>query len=240
MANDQIRDDKPRSVERTADMLIRVFEDKIKHGELKDGDPLPPEREIVETYGVSRTVVREAVQALANRGLVEARPRFRPVVRRPSYEAAIAMVSTVVTQLLGEKGGVRNLFETRTLIEAGLVRHAADAATPSDISKLARALHANKNAIEDSLQFYDTDRAFHRVFYEISGNPVLVATHKAFVQWLSPHWEQMPHLAQRNTENFEAHQAIFDAIQNGDADTAETALRRHLEKAWDQVRDTFG
>lgn len=239
MANDQIRKDKPGSAERAADMLIRVFEGKIKDGALRDGDPLPPEREIVETYGVSRTVVREAVQALANRGLVEARPRFRPVVRRPSYEAAMEMVSAVVTQLLNEKGGVRNLFETRILIEAGLVRHAAKAATPSDISKLARALHANKNAIEDSSRFYDTDRVFHRVFYEVSGNPALVAMHKAFVQWLSPHWEQMAHLAQRNTENFEAHQAIFDAVQKGDADAAELSLRRHLDNAWEQVRDTF-
>jgi len=240
MANDHIREPLPPGQGRAADMLVQILVDQIKSGALKEGDALPPEREIVETYGVSRTVVREAVQTLASRGLVDARPRFRPVVRRPSYETAMDTVGTLVSQLLGEKGGVRNLFEMRILIEAGLVRNAATSATPLVLSKLARALHANKHAIEDSDRFYDTDRAFHRVFYEVSENPVMIATHKAFVEWLSPHWGQMEHLAQRNSENYEAHQTIFDAIQKGDADAAEAALRRHLEQAWDQVRDTFG
>ena len=70
---------------RAADDLFRTFEQLINSGALVDGQPLPPEREIVETYGVSRTVVREAVLALANKGLVEARPRFRPVVRKPTF-----------------------------------------------------------------------------------------------------------------------------------------------------------
>lgn len=240
MANDQGRDMLPPAGGRAADMLVDLFARQIQHGELEVGDALPPEREIVETYGVSRTVVREAVQTLANRGLVEARPRYRPVVRRPSYDTAMETVGTMVGQLLGEEVGVRNLFEARVLIEVGLARMACKSATASDVSRLARALHANKHAIEDSERFYDTDRVFHRIFYEIAGNPVLLTAHKAFVDWLSPHWKQMEHLAQRNVENFEAHQAIFDAVQRADPDAAEAHLRRHLENAWEQVRHTFG
>ena len=224
---------------RAADNLFRIFAARIESGDLKEGQALPPEREIVETYGVSRTVAREAVQALANRGLVEARPRYRPIVRRPSYEAAIETAETVVSQLLSAPGGVRNLFETRVLIEAGLVRQAARSATPAQIALLGRALAANKSAIADSEWFYDSDFEFHRIFYEISENPVLLAVHKAFVQWLSPHWTQMADLEDRNASNYAAHALIFNAIREGDADAAEAALRAHLAEAWAQVRDTF-
>ncbi|MEM7718103.1 MAG: FadR/GntR family transcriptional regulator [Pseudomonadota bacterium] len=239
MAKDQADEIDGGSKERAADRLFQTFVEKIESGALRDGDALPPEREIVATYGVSRTVAREAVQALASRGLVEARPRYRPIVRRPSFEAAFQTVGTMVERVLREKGGVRNMFETRILIEAALVRRAASVATVSQVSQLARALYANKRSVEDSQRFYETDQAFHRVFYEIAENPVLVATHAAFVEWLSPHWVQMTDLVERNERNFEAHQAIFDAIQNGDPDAAERALCAHLEEAWAQVRDTF-
>ncbi len=239
MAKDGVREERAANRGRAADELFRTFSEMIARGELKEGDTLPPEREIVETYGVSRTVAREAVQALANRGLVEARPRFRPVVRRPSFESAIDSMGSVVSQLMGEPDGVRNLFETRILTEAGLAREAARHATPADISKLARALQANREAIHDSVQFYETDRRFHGLLFEMTGNPVLIATHRAFVEWLAPQWVQMQKLRDRNATNYEAHVEIFDAIQKGDPDAAEAALRRHLAEAWEQVRGTF-
>jgi len=73
---------------RAADDLFMEFEKMINTGKLANGDALPPEREIVETYGVSRTVVREAILALSNKGLVDAKPRFRPVVRKPDFDIA--------------------------------------------------------------------------------------------------------------------------------------------------------
>ncbi len=224
---------------RAADALFEVFAEQISTGVLKDGDALPPEREIVEVYGVSRTVAREAVQALANRGLVEARPRFRPVVKRPSYETAMSTLGSVVARLLSAPDGVKDLFDTRVLLEAALVRQAAQSASASDLSRLKSALEANAAAIEDSDVFYETDRDFHGVLYSIPGNPVLLSVHKAFAEWLSPHWMKMARLPERNAENFKAHSAIFEAVLMRDADNAEQALRDHLASAWTQVRDTF-
>ncbi len=125
---------------RAADDLFRHFAEMINSGVLREGDPLPPEREIVATYGVSRTVAREAVLALANRGLVEARPRYRPVVRKPSYDTAIETVENVVARLLTQPGRVKDLFDTRILIEAALVRQAAADAKKEDIAALTLAL----------------------------------------------------------------------------------------------------
>lgn len=224
---------------RAADALFQHFSEMINSGALRDGQPLPPEREIVQTYGVSRTVVREAVLALANKGLVEAKPRFRPVVRTPSYETAMDTVGSVVARLLQEPGGVYNLFETRIMIEVSLARQAALRATQDDIAQLQQALVANEAAIEDSAAFYATDMAFHKVLYLIPGNPLLPAIHRAYVSWMEPQWSRMPRLNQRNRDNFNAHAAVFDGIVAQDPDRAEQALRVHLDAAWQQVHMTF-
>ena len=226
--------------DRAASALIAEFERQILDGTLGNGEPLPPEREIVQAYGVSRTVVREAVLALSNKGLIDARPRFRPVVRAPDYDAAVTAVGSVVTRLLSAKGGVKNLFDIRIMMEAALVREAAAAASREHIARLKTALEANRAAIDDSETFYETDVAFHRVFYEVPDNPVLPSLHRAYTDWLSPQWSRMPRLPDRNRRNYEAHKAIFEAILLRDPDAAEAALRRHLDAAWAQVRETFG
>lgn len=224
---------------RAADRLFRAFEEQINSGALRVGDTLPTEREIVATYGVSRTVAREAVLALANKGLVEAKPRFRPVVIKPSYDTAMRTVDNVVGRLLRAPGGVANLFDSRTLLEAALVRAAALNCDKAGIAALQHALDENGAAVENSEEFYATDMAFHRVLYEVTGNPVFPAVHNAYFTWLAPHWSNMPRLPERNRINYLSHQKIFEAILHRDPDAAETALRQHLADAWDQVKETF-
>jgi DNA-binding FadR family transcriptional regulator len=225
---------------RAADLVVRHLAEQIRTGALADGQPLPPERDLMEAFGVSRTVVREAVRSLSSRGLIEALPRHRPVVRKPGYDAAIDAVGSVVSHLLGEAGGVKNLFDTRIMIEAALVRQAAQEAKREDIAALRTALERNAAAIEDSDDFYRTDTAFHGVLYDIPRNPVLPAIHRAYTTWLAPQWSQMPRLPARNRMNNQAHAAIFEAILMRDPDAAEARLREHLDRAWAQLRETFG
>ena len=224
---------------RAADQLVAAFERQILDGDLSAGDPLPPEREIVQGHGVSRTVVREALRVLAGKGLIITRPGYRPVVAQPGYDAAIDVVGSVVAQLLGQPGGVLSLFDVRIRMEASLVRDAAQTASSEDIANLEQALAANEAAIHDSAQFYQTDVAFHGILYDIPGNPALPAIHRAYTGWLSPQWSKMPRMPSRNQTNFDAHRAIFEAILRRDADRAEAALRAHLDFAWQQVSSTF-
>jgi len=225
---------------RAADSVVRGIEEGIRSGALAPGQPLAPERELMAEFGVSRTVVREAVRTLSSRGLIEARPRHRPTVRKPGFDAAVEAVEGIVTRLLSEGEGVKNLFDTRILIEAALVRQAALEARKEDIAALRQALEANNAAIPDSGRFYETDVAFHEALYRITGNPVLVAIHKAYTMWLAPQWSRMPRLPERNRAHYAAHAAILTAILSRDPDGAEDALRTHLAAAWKQVRETFG
>ncbi|MEM8804046.1 MAG: FCD domain-containing protein, partial [Pseudomonadota bacterium] len=218
-----------KASERAADKLFRYFVEQIRSGDLREGATLPPEREIVETHGVSRTVVRETVQALANKGLVEARPRFRPVVRRPDFDAAFDTVDTIVRELLADQKGVKNLFDTRIMVEVSLVRGASRAASQTDLSALQAALVANEAAVDDNSLFFRTDVAFHGVLFQMSRNPLLMSLHRAYVSWLSPQWTKMPRNPERNANNYRAHRKVYDAVLARDADAAEDALRAHLD-----------
>lgn len=226
--------------ERAADPIVSVLETRILSGELKNDEPLPPERDLIQEFGSSRTVVREAISELATRGLIELRPRYRPMVRKPDYSTLLNATGTIVRYLLNEPGGVQNLYQTRIFIERGLVRDAALSATKDDIAELKAALQANEQAIRDSREFFRTDIAFHGVLYRTGDNPILPAVHEGFSAWLSPKWAQMAPSAERNQTNYLAHKAIYDAILERDPARAELALVEHLRVAWSYVEDTFG
>ncbi|WP_316776404.1 FCD domain-containing protein [Sedimentitalea todarodis] len=225
--------------DRAADRVVAVLERRIYSGELHDGQMFPSEREIIGEFSVSRTVAREAVKILVGRGLLEDRPRHRPIVRKPGYGTVTNVLGGLVQHLIGQPGGVGQIFEVRIFVEAGLVRLAATDATKDDIRHLREALNRNWDCIEDSEAFYESDKDFHAVFYTIPGNPVFPAIHHSFCDWLDGHWRMMPRLPERNRRNFEAHESILNAILERDPDQAERLLRSHLNDAWLQVKDTF-
>lgn len=224
---------------RVADSVVAQLEQRILSGELANGTPLPAERDLMEDFGASRTVIREAILALSNRGLIENKPRYRPIVRKPDYETVLNATGKIVQNLLTETGDVKNLYDSRVFIERGLVREAAVAATKDDIADLKSALAANCAAISDSIAFYDTDVAFHGVLYRVPKNPIFPAIHMGYTAWLAPHWDKMLRSPERNELNFHAHEAILAAIMERDPDAAEEALKSHLDAAWEHVRTTF-
>lgn len=225
---------------RAADQIIASIEARIYNGSFADGEPLPAERDLMGEFSASRTVVREAITALGARGLIDQRPRFRPVVRKPDYGTALRNVEAVVRHLLAERDSLHDLFQTRIFLERALVREAALNARKEGIDALRIALEANRRAVPDSGDFYETDTAFHGVLYRIPGNPIYPAVHDAYRTWLAPHWDRMPRSPERNAVNFASHRAIFESIIARDPDAAEEALARHLMAAWEFVRATIG
>jgi DNA-binding FadR family transcriptional regulator len=224
---------------RAADAVIAKLEEQIVTGVLENNVPLPAERHLMEQFNASRTVIREAIATLSNRGLIESKPRFRPVVKKPDYATALTAVGGIVRHLLSERSGVKNLYDSRVFIERALVRQAALAAQKGDIQHLTEALAENKSAIDNSEAFYATDVAFHGVLYNIPRNPIFPAIHEGYTSWLAPHWEKMLRSPERNLVNYKSHEAILGAIVERDPDAAEEALVNHLKAAWEYVRVTF-
>lgn len=229
----------PETESRAADAIIQELEKQIINGSLPDGARLPAERDLMHQFLASRTVVREAITALSARGLVENRPRFRPVVRKPDFQHAMDAIDGSIKHLLSNHAGVKNLYESRIFVERMLVRDAATSARKSDVERLTIALSNNKRFIKHSLDFYYTDIAFHGVLYSIPDNPIFPALHNSYTGWLKPNWIKMPRSPERNLVNYLSHEAIYNAIVVRDPDAAEAALSRHLNSAWEYVRATF-
>lgn len=224
---------------RAADAIVADLESQIVSGQLRNNGPLPAERELMEQFGASRTVIREAISMLSNRGLIESKLRFRPIVRKPDYTTVLNATGNVVQHLLNEPGGVENLYRSRVFMEQSLVRQAATSATKQNISDLKIALAANKEAINDSEQFYLTDNAFHGVLYQIPQNPIFTTLHEGYTSWLAPQWLRMQRLPDRNLLNYQAHKAILESIMERDPDAAEEAMIVHMKAAWEQLQVTF-
>jgi DNA-binding FadR family transcriptional regulator len=224
---------------RAADIVILTLEEEIQSGLLLNDKPLPVERNLMKRFNVSRTVIREAIAALSNRGLLESKPRFRPIVKKPGYMDAFNAMGNIVVPLLAQQDGVKNLYESRVFFERALVREAATSARRDDIHELREALLVNERAIDDLDNFFTTDVAFHRVLYKIPRNLIFPAIHHAIVSWLSPHWDKMPRSAERNRISYKSHERIFLAIEDRDPDGAEEALVNHLNAAWEYVRVTI-
>ncbi|WP_251882371.1 FCD domain-containing protein [Grimontia kaedaensis] len=237
--NKLVTEDSAINKGRVADEIIDELERQIVSGQLKDSAPLPSERAMMETFNASRTVIREVIVALENRGLIINRARYRPIVKKPDYKTALDAVGGIVKHFISNKPDVKHLYDMRVFVERMLVRDAAAKATKQDIQLLKAALAENKAAMGDSQRFYQTDKAFHATLYQISGNPIMPTVHQGFTSWLAPHWDMMDRDLEKNQNNYAAHEAIYIAILERDPDAAEQALVSHLDTSWQQVSSTF-
>jgi GntR family transcriptional regulator, sialic acid-inducible nan operon repressor len=235
--------DRPSPLARAGQRPSAAFHDRlasvILRGDFAVGNPLPSERELMRQFGVSRSVVRETIIALANKGLLKTRSGYRPVVSRPDYDSALESMDQLMAHLIAEEGGVKNLFDSRVFFEAALARWAALNARKEDIQDLKQKLLCNRESIGIRTDFEATDVAFHDVLYAIPHNPVYPAIHRAYVDWLRKPWSCIESTAEIDLMMYGGHEAISKAIIARDPDLAEEALRRHLNTAWEFVRSNF-
>src|ERR1043166_7596037 len=94
--------------------VVNQIHDLLREGSFKAGDQLPSERELAETFKVSRTSVREALRALEAQGLIESRTGAGNFIAELPVESLVAPLATI---LLEEKDALADIFEMRKLIE---------------------------------------------------------------------------------------------------------------------------
>ena len=119
------------------DRLMR----RIQSGEIRPGDQLPPERELMELYGVGRPAIREALQAMERSGIVEISHGERARVVVPTAQDLIAQIGSGARHLLQvQPDTMEHLKQARIFLEAGTARMAAERATPEDVALLRRRI----------------------------------------------------------------------------------------------------
>ena len=210
--------------------IVERIEGLILEGSLALGEQLPSERELMTTFNVGRTAVREALFALNRMGLVSIQNGERAMVTRPSASALLDELSPAIRHLLQAPGGIQNFQNAREMFEVALVRHAAANATTDDLAQLAAALERNQGALTDTKAFIETDVGFHFVLAEITRNPIFIYLHAAMANWLKEQRETSDHRPSSRERAFRAHARICKAVTHHDANAAERAMREHLDE----------
>jgi DNA-binding FadR family transcriptional regulator len=129
-----------------------------------------------------------------------------------------------------------HLKEARVFLEVGMVRLAAEKATPEDVQRLQVRHETHKASLATLDQFLKRDMEFHREIARISGNPIFPAIVEALFGWASAYYQTIVRAPGAEQLTLTEHQRIIDAIAQGNAAEAAQAMSDHLNRASDLYR----
>jgi DNA-binding FadR family transcriptional regulator len=216
------------------EQLAHELSAQIVSGRLASGAAIPSEPELVAEYGVSKTVVRETVQALSAAGLVRIHHGKRTTVL-PEEEWNI-LNPLVQLAFRTEKLAapvVQELYALRIVLEPAAARWACSHGGADEIAALQSTLASMDEALAagDPADFLEHDRFFHFAIADASGNRVLRAIVRDIHEVIRTSWL----LTQPSQEDmqtvYEQHTTIAAAIADRDEDAAAAEMQRHLEWA---------
>lgn len=214
-------------VGRSYEQIVRQIRDAIRDGRLAPGQKLPPERELGESFGVGRGVVREAIKVLAAMGLVEPRQGSGTFVRPepiPSVERAL------VLSVQPEEHSLARLFEFRRRLE-GLAAHAAarrrdDRQAETILAEAAATERAAET--DDGDAFARFDGRFHAAVYAAADNPYLLVSLGAVREMQREVVHLFAGLPGSMAVAAGHHLRVAEAIAARAAEAAEAAMEEHV------------
>jgi GntR family transcriptional repressor for pyruvate dehydrogenase complex len=215
-----------------AGVVMQRIEDYVRDRPLGPGDLLPAQHELARQLGVSRPVVREALQGLAARGVLEIRPGSGVYVGDPAgYLPGRDELEIETHQAALEA------LEARMVVEVEMAALAAERATAEDFARMDRELARLKRAASRRQPTAQITSDFHRALARSCHNTMLyrmgqLLTRARVAQGLRVE-QAMPDIA---AGEYESHRRLRDAIARGDPAIARNAMRHHLEVAhgWEE------
>lgn len=229
---------RPRRVKGLVNEVMESLASSIRQGDIKPGDKLPTESEIVARFDVSRTVVREAISRLQANRLVETRHGVGTFALAPqdssNFQIADVDFATVADVIA--------LLELRISLETEAAGLAAQRRTEQNLQAMQSMLDAFIAAIEGDSDALPSDFQFHMEVARATGN-------RHFADLMSYLGTMIIPRARVNTPNsapegrlaylqrvHSEHESIFSAIRNQDTDAARAAMRTHLANSKDRLK----
>ena len=228
----------PRRPRTLATGVVDALSERIRVGQLRAGDKLPTEAEIMEEFGVSRTVVREAISKLQAAGLVRTRHGVGTfvvgVVDAPTFRIDVEQLATV--------RDVIAVLELRISLETEAAALAAVRRTEENLAAMRGALDAFTEAVESEGDTVQPDFRFHLEIARATQNPHFGELMSYVGTLLIPRTRvNTAHAA--DTERHEylrrvngEHESIINAIANQDPEGARAAMRTHLANSRERLR----
>jgi len=221
----------PIQTERLYEQIVNQIEQRIIAGDLKVGDQLPPENELAEQFGVSRTAVREAVKALREKRLVEIRIGKGTFITNAAPETMRRSLGLIMK--LGAANSSAHLVEVREILEPEIAALAATRITEEYISAMQQAVVTMDTALDDVVVFVEADLDFHLALAEGTQNPIIPILMDSIIDMLREQRKRIG-LASGGLERGQFHhKRILDAVIHRDSQAARQAMQDHLQ----QVRE---
>lgn len=226
---------RPRSL---ALELVEALGDRIRDGRLAAGDKLPTEAEFMAEFGVSRTVVREAISKLQASGLVQTRHGIGTFVVGLGDAAPFRLAPEQFATLRD----VIAVLELRIGIETEAASLAAQRRNTGNLRQMRAALDAVAAAVEEGRDAVGPDFQFHLEIARATQNAHFAELMSSLGTMIIPRArldampdlddEQRQYLKRVNSE----HESIYDAIRNQDSEAARAAMRTHLANSRERRR----
>ncbi|QJE94957.1 FadR/GntR family transcriptional regulator [Luteolibacter luteus] len=213
-------------MQRRSAQIAGELEQEVLAGKLPPGDRLPSEEKLCERFGVSRTVIREAIQQLRGRGLLRTLKGSGTYIADPSLESLGNAVESY--SVLAEESDFLELIDFRILIETECARLAAKNAGEAVIRELRRILDTMEKVRGAKDKFSKADIAFHLAIARGSGNGIysilLGALEKRCIEYAQANRGD----GDWSTPVIDGHRDILEAIEASMPDKAAEAMRKHL------------
>ena len=213
------------STGRFADLVSDQLKESIFQGRYQPGQRMPNEHKLVEVFGVSRVIIREAIRDLERNGLLEIKrgPKGGAFVLPMNHNAVSKVIKDVFK--LGN-GTVADIMEVRLEIEPTVAGLAARRATDEDVDKLKEALENMPEAPGDEYVAWNVN--FHRLLARCSHNPmfnILVNILMDFTEELILKIKPTERVIHDTT----SHPDLLEEVRRGNSDGARRKMRSHLE-----------
>lgn len=213
--------------------IAEQIKNLINNGDLKPGDALPPERELVKVFNVSRASLREALNTLAGMGFLEISHKHRTIVK----SLASGRLTDPLHQLLKEDIQTAfELIEVRKEIESWSAFHAAKRATADDIDSLEKSVESMRDKIEKGISVLEDDANFHLAISEATHNKIqthlMFSIYDILKESLGKYYEKV-----EMRVVLEQHRKVVEAIKKRDSALASRRMHEHLDYVETNVKE---
>lgn len=225
VGGDESRWKSPPGRKALVDHVVEEVLQAILRGDYPVGSELPAAEKLAEGFGVSMTVIREAMRVLRSQGLVEVFQGKRPLVAAVDSSATVSMLGLS----LGRAGRMQDLMQVRWVLEVEVAALAAEHATKDQIARLAAAVEEMRDGTTIDRQI-DADVTFHRTLAEATGNPLFPILLRSLEDLLRE-FRRRSIEARSVRSGIKEHAAVLRAVRARDPRAARDAMVRHMKLA---------
>ena len=218
---------------KVSDEVAKQIKALISEGKLKPGDRLPPERELIKQFGISRPSLREALNSLVTMGFLEVKQAKRTYVKSVASERMQDPLSLLIQT---DTQKIHDLIEVRKAMEAGGAYYAAQRASEEDIERLEKILKEMKQAIEKGQPLEKEDADFHLAIAQATHNIIQIHLMSTIYDLLRESVAKIFTNHVKTKKLYQQHYRIFCAIKKHSPEKARESTLEHLDYVDSEVR----